>query len=183
MAITYAKNSCLIKTPPQIEILGRLYTLVQIGNIEIMASDLTGQVGSAGDNSDCYYKHNKWYYRRDSIKSYLSSYTSQGWKFLDNACISSILTTLGGNTAANVKKMLGYFNDNWNGTNETGLNFLPYGAVTNSGGDDHYGEWARYIPHSDYSFIMYLNADGTLYHANSGSGQWFQAVRLYRTIS
>ena len=186
MAITYAKNSCLVKTPPQIEILGRLYTLLQIGNIEIMASDLTGRIGSQGDTSDCYYRSDldKWFYYGDSMKSnYLAPYRSAGWRFFESSAMSAIFTALGGNTAANAQKLLGYFDETWAGNNQTGMNLLPYGALSNRGASEGYGTQARYIPNDTYGFNISLNNDGTLNYSESPGAPWFGSIRLYRTIS
>lgn len=184
MSISYAQNSCFVKTPPIVEILGNLYGLVTIGNIQIIDKEII-YPNDPGYNPYCRVVNGISYISYYHINDIFSSYFNDGWRMLSWSDIQTILTTLGGANATNSKKIMGYKNENWPGTNETGLNLLPHGYIytiqsfANVFNDDFY-----YFGSLDASYDWYIKYDennGLLQdrHNNYGDGY---PIRLCRNV-
>lgn len=136
MAINYAKTVGLIKMPPTITIGTRTYPLVRLGDYEIMIDN----VSDYGTLNTHYVKKTDigvCYYYPQIVSSLFASVISDGFQVVDNSILQNIFNSLTGTNQEKTQKMLGSFNTTWNGTNETGLNLMPYGFK------DYYG-WQEY---------------------------------------
>ena len=184
MAITYAKNSCLIKTPPVIEIGNGVYTIVKVGNYLVMAEDLHEDLGTLGVDYVIGSNNGHYYYKAASIQSLLSQQILDGWNLPVAGYYANFfddLISLAGGAA----KIAANGGDSWPGTNETGLSFLPWGtAETNNN-----------TPKNTNRYFLNPGSSGSVNTMSySGSYGWQTSsvslttsrcypVRLYRTIS
>lgn len=183
MSITYAKTVGLIKMPPTVTIGDRVYTLVKLGDYEIMIDNVTdyGVLNThyvkKADIGVCYYY-------ASVINSLFATQLNDGFTFITNAILQNIFDSLTGTPQEKTKKMLGNFDSTWNGTNETGLNLMPYGYK------DYYG-WQEYgqqcvLPRND-SYSQYEKAyltSGVLTFGTQGNWSSSKAcpVRLARHV-
>lgn len=184
MSISYAKNVGLVKMPPQVEILGRLYRTVKFGNVEIMAEDLAGAIGNVGAYNDCIEKDGVWYYHGDSLKQHIQSYLDLGWRFMDSSDIGVIYNNLTGTNLERGCKMCGYVSELWPGTNETTLNFMPGEGVKAQGTLSPSSFSGSYLNRNNSNYRTYIVFDGggtRFEYRNLENSEWFLRCRLART--
>lgn len=133
MTITYAKNVGLVKMPPTIKIGNRDYTLVKLGDYEIMITEVEDfGVRIPGSYDTQYIKYNGVCYYNYALKDTIfSEQLAEGFVFVTNAILQNIFNSLTGTNEEKSLKMMGYYNDSWPGTNETGLNLKPFGYKGN----------------------------------------------------
>lgn len=119
MSITYAANSCMVKTPPLIEIQGKNYRYVKAGNLFVLAEELELNVQSGYGYPKYYYNDVPFYRNQNStvqgiIDDFISS--NPGWRTLKNTDWAYLASNFN----------MGILSTSWQGgTNATGIN-IPY---------------------------------------------------------
>lgn len=131
MAITinYAQNVGLMKKPPVIEIGDRSYTLIKLGDYEIMTTEVEDfGTRTPGDYNTQYIKYGGvCYYNNHYRAAIFAEQLAAGFVFVTNAILQNIFNSLTGTNTEKSLKMMGYYSESWPGTNETGLNLKPWG--------------------------------------------------------
>lgn len=124
MSITYAVNSCLVKTPPIVSIDGKNYPTVKIDNLYWMASPLNSEKTGLNYNTDSYGLKR---YKISSVISSIVPDLPNGWRVPSSTDLMALFNHLkNGNLNQGRFSLLSTGLPWYNlGTNETGLNLLP----------------------------------------------------------
>ena len=172
MSITYAQNSCFVKTPPMIEIDGKNYTYVKAGNLLIINQEIDFEMESGKEGSKHLYNGVPFYFDQDSyvtnkINAALSN--NPGWRKINSSDISVLNSSFG----------FGMLATTWpGGTNATGVNF-PYCPDVNAGVLNFWYEndqWGNY-------YSAYISeSNGTISTGKHSPTTW-QLVRFVKDVT
>lgn len=181
MSITYAVNSCFVKTPPFIEIDDKNYSIVKIDSLYWTVQPLSStKTGLNYTEPDQYGLLN---YRMDSVISTIVPDLPQGWRVPSvNDLLALFGHTIDGSLINGQKSLLASGENYWFGlgTNLTGLNLQPNYVDR---------ETAKVFAQPSNNGIdtpgLFVHPDGNIFSSsNVQSGAWYYyyPVRFCRDV-
>ena len=185
MSISYAKTVGLIKMPPTVEIGGRVYPLIKLGDYEIMIENVKdfGTVNTDYKNAS----NGQSYYNSSNLNSVFASQLNDGFTFATSTIYENIFNSLSGTDQEKSLKMMGYYSDSWPGNNQSGIDLKPWGYTNgNIVIIDSLGSILFLGIPSTYQLAHRITYNGTKLNFSTsgyawGGGRW-APVRLARHV-